>query len=216
MSFLNGIGAFGAGLGAFAGNAMKDLADTERKPLLNSTPAAPVVESTPPAAAAAPAPAPATAGATSNDGVALGMRQNNPGNLTFAGQPGATQGTGNRFASFPDMPTGVAATANQLALYQTEHGIDTVRDAVTRWVSDPKADLKSYIAHVAAAIGVAPDAKVDLTDPKVQAAFILAQQPHESGGGGAVLNPADVLKGVQMAAAARGSRVATNVGSGAT
>ncbi len=35
----------------------------------------------------------------------------------------------------------------------------------------------------------------------MQAKFILAQQPHESGGGGAVLNPADVAKGVAMAAA---------------
>jgi hypothetical protein len=132
------------------------------------------------------------------------MRQNNPLNLTFAGQPGAQPGQGNRFATFSDLPSGVAATADQLALYQTQHGINTVQDAVKRWVSDPKADLTSYTADVAKALGVAPTDKIDLTDPTVQQKFILAAQPHESGGGGAVLNPADVAKGVQLAAANRG------------
>ncbi len=147
---------------------------------------------------------PATGG---GGGIALGMRQNNPLNLTFAGQPGAQPGQGNRFASFSDIPTGIAATADQLGLYQTQHGINTVQDAVKRWVSDPKADLGSYTADVAKALGVAPTDKIDLTDPAVQQKFILAAQPHESGGGGAVLNPADVAKGVQLAAANRGQTV---------
>jgi hypothetical protein len=144
------------------------------------------------------------AGKPGGGGIALGMRQNNPLNLTFAGQPGAQPGQGNRFATFSDLPSGVAATADQLALYQTQHGINTVQDAVKRWVSDPKADLTSYTADVANALGVKPTDKIDLTDPTVQQKFILAAQPHESGGGGAVLNPADVAKGVQLAAANRG------------
>jgi soluble lytic murein transglycosylase-like protein len=59
MSFLNGIGALGTGLGAFASNAVKDEADRARAPLLNATPAAPA-ESTPaadPIVAANPPPA---------------------------------------------------------------------------------------------------------------------------------------------------------------
>jgi hypothetical protein len=152
-------------------------------------------------ATATPATTPPGSGAT------IGQRQNNPGNLTFAGQPGAQPGQGNRFASFPDMPTGVAATADQLALYQQQHGINTVRGAVTRWVSDPKADLTSYIGDISKALGIGPDDKIDLTNPDVQAKFIQAQFPHESAGGGYVLNPADVAKGVQMAAANRGRAV---------
>jgi hypothetical protein len=147
------------------------------------------------------------AGKPGGGGIALGMRQNNPLNLTFAGQPGAQPGQGNPFATFSDLPSGVAATADQLALYQTRHGINTVQDAVKRWVSDPKADLTSYTADVAKALGVAPTDKIDLTNPTVQQKFILAAQPHESGGGGAVLNPADVAKGVQLAAANRGQTV---------
>jgi len=144
---------------------------------------------------------------TPSGGATIGQRQNNPGNLTFAGQPYAQPGQGNRFAAFPDMPTGVAANADQLSLYQTQHGINTVRGAVTRWVGDPKADLTSYIGDISKALGVGPDDKVDLTDPAVQAKFIQAQFPHESAGGGYVLNPADVAKGVQMAAARRGQTV---------
>lgn len=43
MSFLDGLGAFGAGLSTFAGNALKDEVGRtpERRPLLNSTPSAP-------------------------------------------------------------------------------------------------------------------------------------------------------------------------------
>jgi hypothetical protein len=144
---------------------------------------------------------------TPSGGATIGQRQNNPGNLTFAGQPYAQPGQGNRFAAFPDMPTGVAANADQLSLYQTQHGINTVRGAVTRWVGDPKADLTSYIGDISKALGVGPDDKIDLTDPAVQAKFIQAQFPHESAGGGYVLNPADVAKGVQMAAARRGQTV---------
>ena len=153
------------------------------------------------------APGSAPPAAAPGTGVTIGQRQNNPGNLTFAGQPGASPGQGNRFASFPDMPTGVAANADQLARYQTEHGVNTVRGAVTRWVGDPKADLTSYTGDISKALGVGPDDKIDLTDPNVQAKFILAQFPHESAGGGYVLNPADVQKGVQMAAANRGQVV---------
>jgi soluble lytic murein transglycosylase-like protein len=49
MSFLNGIGALGTGLGALASNVAKDEEDRARTPLLNATPAAPAA-STPAAA----------------------------------------------------------------------------------------------------------------------------------------------------------------------
>lgn len=216
MGLLDGVSAFGKSLGTFAGNMLAEERNSLiRRSLLNNTPVAdvPATEAPPVApvapAPAATAPAPLQVSVAGKSGIALGMRQNNPGNLSFAGQPGATPGSraadGQLVAAFPDMPSGVAATAQQLATYQTVHGVDTVKDAVARWVLGPKGDpstprLQNYIGNVAAAIGVRPDAKIDLTDPVVQAKFILAQQPHESGGGGAVLDPNDVIKGVQMAA----------------
>jgi soluble lytic murein transglycosylase-like protein len=68
MSFLNGIGALGSGLSAFAGNAMKDATEPTRAPLLNATPSAPepgaapadpIVAAAPPAAGSSVAGVPA-------------------------------------------------------------------------------------------------------------------------------------------------------------
>jgi hypothetical protein len=130
-----------------------------------------------------------------------GQQANNPGNLMTTSAPGQTGvinlSGGRPLAVFPDVQTGIAANAANLAAYATDHGITTVADAVKRWVGDPKADLTSYTNDVANALGVKPTDKIDLTDPAVQAKFIMAQQPHESGR--PWLNPDDVQQGVALA-----------------
>jgi hypothetical protein len=141
--------------------------------------------------------------------VTAGQQANNSGNLMAepgkplpTGASGVVPVSGGRYVTaFPDVPTGIAAQSDNLAAYQKLHGIDTIAGAVKRWVNDPKADLGTYTADVAKAAGVAPDAKVDLTDPNIQRAFFIAQQPHESGK--TWLNPADVDKGIALAAARR-------------
>jgi hypothetical protein len=131
-----------------------------------------------------------------------GQQGFNPGNvMADTGLPPGAIGripvAGGRYvAAFPDLSTGIAANAANLASYAA-NGVQTVADAVTRWVGDPKADLTSYIADVSRALGVKPDDKIDLTDPKVQSAFIMAQQPHESGK--LWLTPDAVNQGVALA-----------------
>ena len=139
-----------------------------------------------------------------------GQQANNPGNImavngstVFPGAVGQVPVAGGRsVVAFPDIPTGVAAMSDNLTSYANQ-GITTVADAVRRWVGDPKADLTTYIADVAKRIGVAPDAKIDLTDPKVQSAFFAAQQPHETGGKTQWLSQADIDAGIAMAQARR-------------
>lgn len=63
MSLINGIGALGSGLVAFAGNAAQDEDTRARAPLLASAPAASALESSPPASAPAQAAAAALASA---------------------------------------------------------------------------------------------------------------------------------------------------------
>lgn len=116
-----------------------------------------------------------------------GQQGNNPGNIMAdgsfmpVGAVGAIPVSGGRKVfAFPDIATGVAAHSDLLNNYASQ-GINTVADAVKRWVGDPKADTTSYAADIASRIGVKPTDKIDLTDPKVQSAFIMAQQPHESG-----------------------------------
>jgi hypothetical protein len=133
------------------------------------------------------------------------VTNNNPGNLTFANQPGATRTPGSQFATFPDAATGVAATADQLVINQDQHGMQSVTDQVHRWVGpkdvrDKPKEVARYVADTAAALGVDPNARVDWHDPAVQAKFIQAQRAHETTG---TLAQADVDKGVQMAAARR-------------
>src|SRR5262249_10508477 len=101
-------------------------------------------------------------------GVALGVRQDNPLNLEVAWQPGASPTQGNRFGTYPDMPTGIAATADQIVRNQQLHGANTVNDMVDRWVSDPKADLRTYKQDIANALGVGINDRVDFSDPNVQ------------------------------------------------
>lgn len=169
-----------------------------------------------PTAAAPAAPAPQASAVPAaiprNQTQTAGMQANNPGNLMYAGQPDAS-GTialpgGRSLAAFPDVPTGVAANARQLMLNADQHGVQSVRQMVTRWVGDPKADLTSYIADTSKAIGADPDAPVNWHDPKVQTAFLQAQYPHESAGGSTSLQPADVEAGVKLANTPHGTQYA--------
>ena len=148
-----------------------------------------------------------------------GMQANNPGNLMYADQPDAT-GTiplsdNRRLAAFPDMQTGVAANARQLMINADQHGVQSVRQMVQRWVNDPKANLDSYVTDTANAIGVNPDAPVNWHDPNVQAAFIQAQYPHESAGGSTSLQQSDVLEGVRRANGGTRSFQVAQAGNGA-
>lgn len=66
-------------------------------------------------------------------------------------EPGGWQGeTGNdgRFAIFDKMENGIRALAKQLMVYQDKHGVDTVREAITRWAPSSENNTEAYIAFV--------------------------------------------------------------------
>jgi murein DD-endopeptidase MepM/ murein hydrolase activator NlpD len=102
-------------------------------------------------------------------GAALGLRNNNPGNLVYAGQPGALPKTGN-FAQFPTQGQGLYNLGRQLELYSSR-GLNTV-DSVIRNFS--ATDQDAYVANVSAALGVKPHDQIDLSDPKVLNAMMRA------------------------------------------
>jgi hypothetical protein len=163
----------------------------------------------------ATAPAASTGPAVPRDPKAptIGQQANNPGNLS-TGVPGSTgfitAADGQKVGVFPDVPTGVAAHAYQLARYGAQ-GINTVQDAVNRWVSNPSANTAPYVAAVSKALGVGPGDKINLADPAVQRAFILAQQPYESGR--PWLKPEDVDAGIALASSPNfGKGVAARTG----
>lgn len=123
-----------------------------------------------------------------------GIRNNNPLNLEYRPGQGAI-GRDPRFGVYHTMEEGLAADAKQLWIDQDKHGLKTVRELVSYWVSDPKADLGSYIADVARAIGVSPDQPIDIHNQRILESYLGAAAKHESG----AVDPATIHRGVAMA-----------------
>jgi hypothetical protein len=119
------------------------------------------------------------------------VRNNNPGNLV-SGQPWqgllppaqmtAEQRAETRFAVFASPKWGFRALAVTLRNYRRRYGIDTVRGIVARFAPPAENDTESYIRGVSGALGVAPDAPLDLGDAGRLAALAKAIAVHESGG----------------------------------
>ena len=93
----------------------------------------------------------------------LAYRNNNPGNLVFAGQPGATPGAGG-FAAFASYGDGYNALVNQINL-DAVRGTDvngnpttTVGELIASWApaSDPRNNTPAYVSSVAGQTGYSP------------------------------------------------------------
>ena len=128
---------------------------------------------------------------TASAGATLNVRNNNPGNLKFAGQAGARPGPmlpdGTQFAVFDTPEAGVAANVNQLRIYGTR-GINTVEKIINTWSpatahGNTPESTANYIAHVSKALGVAPNQPLDMANPQVLQAILRAQAPFEGGQG---------------------------------
>jgi hypothetical protein len=121
----------------------------------------------------------------------LAYRNNNPGNLRYAGQPGATPGAGG-FAAFSSYPAGQAALKNQIAL-DAVRGTDvngnpttTVAELIGSWAPPSENDTSAYIASVAAQTGYDPNAALSsLGSPVLPASVALPSfSPDTSGDAG--------------------------------
>jgi len=119
-----------------------------------------------------------------NANMPRGMRNNNPGNIEdgpFARNlPGYVGGDG-RFAKFASLDDGNAAMEALLKSYGNR-GINTPDAIINRWA--PPSDnnpTKSYAANVARALGVEPNAQVDLNNPQTLAAIRTAITRQENG-----------------------------------
>lgn len=97
-------------------------------------------------------------------GVPKGLRNNNPGNLEFRGQAGAS--SDGRFARFGTPGEGLSALAAQLDLYN-QRGLNTISKVVSRWAPPNENDTAAYVAAVSRKMNVAPNAKLDLRDANV-------------------------------------------------
>jgi hypothetical protein len=88
----------------------------------------------------------------------VAYQNNNPGNLIYVGQPGATAGAGG-FASFSSYDLGLQAMKNQIQL-DADRGTDaagnpttTISQLITSWAPPSQNDTSSYISNVSSWTG---------------------------------------------------------------
>lgn len=111
-----------------------------------------------------------------------GERNNNPGNLNFAGQAGASlERPGGRFARFETAFDGLRALARQLILY-AGRGINSVEKIISTWApASDNNNTTAYIRAVSQRLGVDPRAALNMSDPQTMSALMSSIIQHENG-----------------------------------
>lgn len=119
---------------------------------------------------------------------ARGIRNNNPGNLNFVGQRGATlEKPGGRFARFETAFDGIRALGSQLLRYfdgkTTGRKLQNVRDIISTWApASDNNNTAAYIEQISKRLNVSPDATLNLRDPATLEKLINGIIQHENGG----------------------------------
>ena len=110
-----------------------------------------------------------------------GERNNNPGNLNFVGQAGASlEKPGGRFAKFETAYDGLRAMARQLTLY-AQRGINTVEGIISTWAPSSENNTGAYVNAIASKLGVDPNAALNLQNPQVLSQLMDGIIRHENG-----------------------------------
>jgi hypothetical protein len=91
------------------------------------------------------------------------------------------QSTGPRFVVFTDPKWGIRAAARLLINYQTQHGLSTIRGMINRWAPPGENNTSAYVTAVASAVGVSPDAQINVDDEATMTAMVRAIILHENG-----------------------------------
>lgn len=111
-----------------------------------------------------------------------GERNNNPGNLNFAGQAGAAlERPGGRFARFETAFDGLRALSRQLTLY-AGRGINSIEKIISTWApGSDNNNTAAYIQAVSERLGVDPQAALNMGDPQTMSALMSSIIHHENG-----------------------------------
>jgi len=106
-------------------------------------------------------------------------RTNNPLNLKYIGQAGATNVGG--YAGYPTQEAGIRADANQIMVDITKHHEDTISKLVKGWATDASPDKQAqYARDVSKAVGIDPNKQLDITNnPQLLAQLVRAMSVQE-------------------------------------
>jgi hypothetical protein len=110
-----------------------------------------------------------------------GIRNNNPLNIEAGPftqrQPGFA-GSDGRFARFQTPEQGVGAASNLLDVYQTKHGLNTIKGIVNRWAPPGENNSSRYADFVARQMGVHPEQPLQ---PEQMRSLVMAMGLYENG-----------------------------------
>lgn len=106
-------------------------------------------------------------------GSRLALANNNPGNLRYVGQPGASQGEGG-FARFESPEAGYEALKKQIEL-DASRG-HTVSSFVNKYAPPVENDTNTYVKQATSTLGVSPDTPVNNVDRDKLAKFIAKKE----------------------------------------
>ena len=111
-----------------------------------------------------------------------GIRNNNPGNIvrTSGAWEGEVAGHDGKFKTFATPEQGIAAVSRNLLSYDSK-GLNTVSGIINRWAPPSENNTSQYVSIVSKALGVSPDAKLDMKDPAVLTSLTRAIIQHENG-----------------------------------
>lgn len=129
-----------------------------------------------------------------------GIRNNNPGNLNFAGQKGATleSGPNARFASFPTMLEGIAALDRQVMLY-LKRGKNTIDQIIDIYApSSDGNNTSSYKSYLSQYTGLGVKEKIDGSNFEVMKKLIQGIINHENGAAAKAVSVEDVIRALSM------------------
>lgn len=135
-----------------------------------------------------------------------GIRNNNPGNLNFANQSGATKegGEGGRFAVFESMQHGIAALYKQIQIY-FKKGINTLSSIVKTYApASDNNNVDAYISALTKATGKGANEVLDSGDTATIARLMKGIVDHENGKG--YISSSDIMGGIQLGAGSSASR----------
>ena len=145
-------------------------------------------------------------------GGTVAERHNNPGNLVFAGQRGATKGetvAGHTFAKFKSTEEGISALYRQLQLFQ-QRGVDTLTEVMGVYAPKESNDTAAYIKALSKSTGLDPNQQLNFGDPATAAAMIRGISQHEAGK--SYLNDQQILSGINMAQGGGGGSSSVSIG----
>ena len=114
-----------------------------------------------------------------------GIRNNNPGNIRHGANWQGLNSNGRNidsvFCVFESPVFGIRALAKVLINYKKIHGLNTVRQIVSRYAPPNENQTAAYIQTVAKQLEVYPDTKIDIEERGVLTVFIKAVIRMENG-----------------------------------